>query len=200
MFRKALITLLWVGLVFSVHAAELPDVLFVTRAAAELKKVLSIKAEASKTSSAEALILRHVDFERFESLVLKDSGYRFSPEQRKVFSSLFRRMLVKRGVLLAAENSPESFCESYDIKALEDRPIVKFVCIRKKGRYTIKLYIHEKSGGRQIYDMSINGSKLSRNYRATINKITRRDGVEKLLGRIGEKTRAMRKFDSRKPL
>jgi ABC-type transporter MlaC component len=171
----------------------------------ELIRSALTEAEAARSSSADpaaaarrseratALLQRYVDLEAFEDLVLADVAASLTPEQRKEVTSGLRELLASR-IALRLPDMP-SARPAIDAPRVENGETHVRLVYRAAvdggppglpEDVEVDLLFKRRSGRLRVVDVTIAGARLSKNLRASVNNVMRRQGYSALLARLAE--------------
>lgn len=147
-----------------------------------------------KAERVTTLVRRRFDFTTMSRLVLAVNWRHASEEQKARFSELFADLLEAnyRGRMedYIAEYSDEHV--RYVSEMLkEDRALVETLLVTDTREFPISYKMLRKGEEWLIYDVSIEGVSLVRNFRSTYDEIVRREGIEGLLTRMEDKIREL---------
>lgn len=147
-----------------------------------------------KAERITVLVKRRFDFEAMSRLVLAVHWRHASEEQQSRFSDLFADLLEAnyRGRMedYISEYSDEYV--KYGSETIRDgRALAETLLVTDAREIPISYKMLQKEGEWLIYDVTIEGVSLVRNYRSTYDEIVRREGLDRLLERMEEKIREL---------
>ena len=132
-------------------------------------------------------ILPYFDFERMSRLVLGKKRWKSSsPEQRERFVAAFRSLLVRTyaGLLREYEGQPLTYLDPVALKR-EDEIYIP-VQIELSGGQTARIGYAMQGAGMdwKVFDVTIDGVRLLKNYRSSFRSEIARHGVDGLIARL----------------
>lgn len=155
---------------------------------AQLDEIVHAPISARRDRQLKRFFLSHFDYRDFESRVLQDSRKQFSAKQRQAFSRAFKEALVSRLVLKINDEKRTVEGSQCTVTSGSRTGEVVVSYRTEKDQHDIVLHLGGPPGARRIADLTVSGALLSRSYRATVNKIVRRDGVDALIARLEKRT------------
>ena len=136
-------------------------------------------------------ILPYFDFERMSRRVLGGKRWRaLGPEQRERFVSEFRFLLVRTyaTALNAYRDQTIAYLDPVPGKK-ENEVVIPMRFETAGGEVPVSYAMHRGEGGWKIYDVSISGVTLTRNYRSSFRAEIKRHGIDGLIERLAEKNK-----------
>jgi phospholipid transport system substrate-binding protein len=145
----------------------------------------SIERNARRTQVG-VKIREKFDFEAMGRFILGQNWRAATPEQRAQFVEKFGKIL---------ENTYMNRIEAYtdekvryvDEKRVDDKAKINTIVVSKTNEIPIEYKVYLKNGGWYVYDVTIEGVSLVRNYQETYTEIHRKEGMNGLLKRMSEK-------------
>ena len=136
-------------------------------------------------------ILPYIDFERMSRRVLGGKRWReLGPEQRERFVSEFRFLLVRTyaTALNGYRDQTITYLDPVPGKK-ENEVVIPMQFETAGGGVPVSYAMHRGEGGWKIYDVSISGVTLTRNYRSSFRAEIERHGIDGLIERLTEKNK-----------
>jgi phospholipid transport system substrate-binding protein len=161
----------------------------------QLLDVLSAKTfngaggEEQKKEAIRSISSKLFDFRELSRFSLGAGWRRFSPEQQKTFTGLYRQLLesIYMGRLLQYKNETVLFKSE---SALSDtRYEVQTEVIRAGGNIPMDYRLVDEDGVWKVYDVIIENASLARNYRSQFSSILAKDSPEQLLVMLRQKVK-----------
>ena len=177
-------SIVFLALLAGPQAGHVSDVLYIRKLSAHIERILKNPSKVRARRLLEKTLRQHLDLDKFKQKVLVDVNDRFSVKDREEFDELFDKMISDRIVQTIMNNNDKDFCDSVEIIKAKSVGVVSVLCQRRNKEHTLKFFIGRSHGHARLVNMELSGALLSRNYRGSINKITRRDGVAGLLALI----------------
>jgi phospholipid transport system substrate-binding protein len=165
-----------------------PDAL-VRSVTLEVVELIAQDAEIKAGSRAklvqlvEAKVLPHFDFTAMTSLATGPAWAKATPEQRKLLTEEFRRLLVRTYTSALSAYSAQKF-EFRPLRAgPNDTDVTVNVRILQPGAQPVSIdYSMEKSAqGWKAYNMAVGGISLVANYRTEFSRSVRDGGIDGLI-------------------
>ena len=132
-------------------------------------------------------ILPYFDFERMSRLVLGKKRWKSSsPEQRERFVAAFRSLLVRTHAELLREyqGQPLTYLDPVQLKQ-EDEIYVPVEIDLSGGQSVLIGYALQGTGTDwKVFDVTVDGVRLLRNYRSSFRSEIARHGVDGLIARL----------------
>jgi len=141
---------------------------------------------------AEEKILPHVDFAGATRLAAGRAWLQADPGQKERLVSAFRAMLVR----IYAEVIDAYRGQTMRVLLASAAPDASDVIVRNQylrpgePPVVVDYAMHKTAGGWKIYDIAVAGVSLVLTYRAEFDRVTRTEGIDGLLKRLREKSRA----------
>ncbi|MCP4702720.1 MAG: ABC transporter substrate-binding protein [Gammaproteobacteria bacterium] len=133
----------------------------------------------------DKIVLPHFDFKRMSRLVLAKHWKKASPEQRDRFGKEFRALLVRTYATSLKDYSDE------EVEFLKTRP--RKNPKKAKVRTTVKdlsidyaMYFNKDAW--KVYNITVEKVSLVMQYRSEYSEIIKKDGLDKLIARLADKT------------
>jgi ABC-type transporter MlaC component len=168
-------------------AADPAPLDLVRRGVAELiqsRVALATTSVQDRALRASPLIERYVDLAAFEGRVLSDVEPSLSAAQRKTVAESIGALLTAR----IAARLAEVPSQSPRIEGPRDENGETHVRVVYEGdpagAIAIDLVFDRQAPRPRIVDATVAGANISRNLRASVNKVVRRDGVDVLVARL----------------
>lgn len=144
---------------------------------------------AEHRDEIEEIVAEYFDFDEMSIRVLGRHGKSFTPEQKKEFRDLFKKLLfntyVDRYETYTCGNEQVIY-EGETVK--EPYALVKTIFKGYKDSNVIIEYrLKKRPDGWKVYDVVIEGVSLVQNYRSQFNDILVKQGAEDLLKKLREK-------------
>lgn len=136
-------------------------------------------------------VLPYFDFERMSRRILGGKRWRgLDPEQRERFISEFRFLLVRTyaTALNGYRDQTITYLDPVPGKK-EGEIVIPMQFETAGGGVPVSYAMHRGEGGWKIYDVSISGVALTRNYRSSFRAQIERHGIEGLIERLAAKNR-----------
>lgn len=179
------------------QAAKSPDALIKEVSSDVLDAVKADKSiqsgdVAKVITLVDQKVLPHVDFQRMTSSAVGRHWREATPDQQKRLQEEFKLLLVRTYSGALSQVSSE---QSVELKPMRSSPadneVVVRTEIRGKGDPIQLDYRLEKQGsGWKIYDVNVLGVWLVQNYRNSFAQEIGANGIEGLIGKLGERNKA----------
>jgi len=146
--------------------------------------------EEQKKEAIRSISGNLFDFQELSRFSLGAGWRRFSPEQQKTFTDLYRQLLenIYMGRLLQYKNEKVLFKNEF---ALSDtRSEVQTEIVRSEGNIPMAYRLINENGVWKVYDVIIENASLAENYRAQFNSILAKDSPDQLIGMLRRKVKA----------
>ncbi|MBI3126118.1 MAG: ABC transporter substrate-binding protein [Candidatus Tectomicrobia bacterium] len=140
---------------------------------------LKEKKEERRTK-IRSIIMKAFDFEAMARSALGAHWNKLKPEQRKEFVDLFSN-LVERTYIGKIELYTDETVRYTGERVDKSYATVDTIVSSKKQEVPIRYSLHKKDAGWQVYDVTIEGNRLVRNYRDQFQSILRRSSYEELV-------------------
>jgi len=171
--------------------AQDPEALIKETTQGVLQVVQEQEAEFEENPKAlyqlvDELVLPVIDFESMAKLTLGLHWRRASPEQRERFVEEFRTMLVRTYTKSLLEYADASI-EYLGARGRDDRyTTVRTEVEPGQGQRDVPMHYSLRRGedGWQIYDVTIDGLSLVKNYRTSFDKEVDQKGLQALIERL----------------
>ncbi len=178
-----------IGLTPVVQAEATPDELvrFTTAEILNLLKTRKPYYTADKNrlyDMVDEKILPHFDFRKMSQWVLGIHWRRASEAQRSVFTTEFRKLLVRIYATALLKYTDQEIVElPYTGKPDDKITVVKTEIKQKTGEPNIALYytFYNRHPGWKIFDLTIEGVSLVANYRKVYATRIQREGLDALI-------------------
>ena len=134
------------------------------------------------------IIMEIFDFTEISKRTLARNWRLFSPEERESFTEIFSKLLVRTyidRIQGAYSNQKIDYLSQHRSK--KQRAMVKTQIIGESVTIPIDYRLHEKNGQWKVYDVSVEGISLVKNYRTQFNKLLFKDTPAQLIRRLHEK-------------
>jgi ABC-type transporter MlaC component len=135
---------------------------------------------AQRAQRAAALLERYVDLAAFEARVFADIDGSLNPAERKKLSDAFRALVVARISL----RLPEAPAAAPQIDAPRTENGETRIRVVYGDDVQVDLVFTKPGAPLRIADATIAGASLSKNLRASVNKVMRKDGFDGLVARL----------------
>ena len=134
----------------------------------------------------DRLVLPHFDFERMSRRVLGKRWKQASPEQRQRFVSAFRSMLVRTYATVLNEYRGQTLTYLDPVARKKDNEIVVPVKVEMTASQTVRVAyaMHGDGTDWKVFDVTVDGVSLVKNYRASFRSEIARHGIEGLITSI----------------
>jgi phospholipid transport system substrate-binding protein len=145
--------------------------------------------EEQKKEAIRSISSSLFDFRELSRFSLGAGWRRFSPDQQKTFTDLYRRLLegIYMGRLLQYKNEKVLFKSE---SALSDtRSEVKTEVLRAGGNIPMDYRLVNENGVWKVYDVVIENASLARNYRSQFNSILAKDSPDQLIDMLRQKVK-----------
>ena len=166
-------------------ARRAPEVELAGALVDRIESIRRVRSPEQRAAKLLALIAQAVDLTHFEAEVLQDAT--LSAEERRQLALRFRALLIARAQKLVAEPGEGPACPERRLirLAAPDQGDVRIECkgAGDKPR-TLALWIAVTNGRARVWDASIGGARLSRNWRAIVNKTLRTEGYAAILSKL----------------
>jgi phospholipid transport system substrate-binding protein len=142
----------------------------------------------------DKIILPHFDFQRMSRDVLRRYWDEASPEQRERFIEEFKNLLVRTYAKALTEYSDQKvkFLPLEDADG-DDRVTVRTEVYQEGGfPIPISYSMYKRESRWLVYDVTIDGVSLVKNYRSAYRAQIRRGGLEQLIGMLAERNQSVR--------
>ncbi len=178
-----------IGLTPVVQAEVAPDEI-VRTATAEILNLLKARkpyytADKNRLyKMVDDKILPHFDFRKMSQWVLGIHWRRASDTQRSVFTTEFRKLLVRTYATALLKYTDQEIVQlPYTGKPDDKITVVKTEIKQKTGEPNIALYytFYNLRPGWKIFDLTIEGVSLVANYRKVYSTRIQREGLETLI-------------------
>jgi phospholipid transport system substrate-binding protein len=183
LFRS--IMLLWLTLPLIVHAGTATEVVKTeVDAVLEILRNPALKGEAGikvKRQKIEVTAGKLFDFTELSKRSLGLYWNRFTPEQRKEFEELYRRLLEDAYVDRITAYTNEKIEFTGEVSLSENTVEVKSMVAAKSGDTPIYYMVMRKGDQWGVYDVVIEGVSLVENYRTQFREILSSKSTEELL-------------------
>jgi phospholipid transport system substrate-binding protein len=137
------------------------------------------------------LVVPHFDFEQMARWVLGRHWRGASAEQREAFVQQFEKLLVRTYSLALAEYRDQSVQYQGTRKRSASEATVRAAIKQASGPEIPIVYeMHRTEKGWQVYDVAVAGVSLVITYRSSFGQEIKRNGLDSLIERMGEKNRA----------
>jgi phospholipid transport system substrate-binding protein len=139
----------------------------------------------------EDVVVPHFDFEKMSQWVLGRHWRGASAEQRAAFVQQFEKLLVRTYSLALAEYRDQTV-QYQSARARSDSEATVRAAIDTGGGPEIPIVyeMHKTEGGWKVYDVAVDGVSLVITYRSSFGQEIRRNGLDSLIRRMGEKNQA----------
>ncbi|KPA09054.1 Toluene tolerance [Candidatus Magnetomorum sp. HK-1] len=173
---------------------------FAQDAMSDLKKsinqVLALLKESKKTGTPATktiqckqifqMAIDLFDFPEMSKRTLGKNWKKITPDQQKIFSDLFARFLANIYYNRLDEYTNETVKFIDQRQHGEDKALIKTVIVTQKNEIPMDYSLLKKDRWK-VYDVSIEGVSLVRNYRSQFNKILRKKGINDLIDMMKKK-------------
>lgn len=176
----------------AVAADDAAEVQLVRRALTDIDAAARAAAPAeaaapANVERARALVERYVDLAGFEARVLSDVAPSLTPEQQKTLSEALRPLLVHRIALRLRGLPPQKPVIDPPREESGDTHVRLRFKNEAEGDLDVDLVFAKRAqptAPLRVVDATIAGASLTKNLRASVNKVMRRDGFDGLVARL----------------
>ncbi len=156
----------------------------------QINKVLDVlrdpalKAEAAKKQKEErvwSIIGQAFDFAELSKRTLSRNWKKLNPKQQKEFTSLFARLLGNIYMDRVMKFNNEKVVFTKERMLSEKRAAVQSKIVSQDREIPLNYKMILKNGQWKVYDVTIEGVSLTKNYRSQFKKILRKNSPEKML-------------------
>ena len=130
------------------------------------------------------------DFEAMGKFILGQNWRSLNEAQRGQFVDRFSQILQNTYMNRIEAYSDEKVKYNEE-KRIDDKAKVATSVVHKNKEVPIDYKLQLKNGGWYIYDVTIEGVSLVRNYQESYNEIFRKNGIDGLLAKMSEKITEM---------
>ena len=173
---------------------------FANNALSDLKnnidQVIIMLKDSKKENTAESkMVLRKkifqmalelFDFPEMSQRTLGKNWKSLKPDQQKIFSDLFARFLANIYYNRLEQYTDQTVKYLEQQKQGNDKTLVKTIIVTQNNEIPMD-YRMLKDKKWKVYDVSIEGVSLVRNYRSQFNKILRKQSIEDLIEMMKKK-------------
>lgn len=155
---------------------------------ADMQNVLPEQGQGGRLTPAQLKeVSRLVDdsfhFPKLAQMVLGRHWKNRTPAERKEFIALFRQLLEKSHVMrMATEGKAEQRFVGEEVE--KDRAVVQAVAKVDDSEIPIEYILVRQNGTWKIYDLGVDGMRLSQIYRSQFNKVISRGSYGDLVQRM----------------
>lgn len=137
------------------------------------------------------------DFAKLARMVLGRHWNKRTPAEQKEFVTLFQQLIEQSHVVrMATEAKAEQRFVGEEVE--EDQALVEAVAMVDESEVPIEYVLIRNNGTWKIYDLGVDGMRLSQIYRAQFNKVISRDSYDHLIQRMKMKLEEI-EMDNGKP-
>jgi len=126
------------------------------------------------------------DFPEMSQRTLGKNWKKITPDQQKIFSDLFARFLANIYYNRLEEYTDEKVKFIDQHQRGDNKTLIKTLIVTKSKEIPMDYSLVKKDRWR-IYDVSIEGVSLVRNYRSQFKKILRKNGINDLIAMMKKK-------------
>jgi len=149
------------------------------------QKSLSPELKALQRKKIFQIALDLFDFTEMSKRTIGKNWKSITPEKQKEFSHLFARFLANIYYNRLEEYTNETV-KFVDERQHKNKVLIKTVVVTSQNEIPMD-YKLVKSDKWRVYDVSIEGVSLIRNYRSQFNKILRKQGIDDLIAMMKKK-------------
>ena len=160
-----------------------------------LDAVISLLADQkmdklAKRKQVVAKIRQDFDFEAMSRFILAPNWQAATDAQRKKFVDLYTRILEDTYIerIEAYTNEKVKFLNE---KTREDKAMVDTIIVGTSTQIPVDYKLWLDKDKWRVYDVSIEGVSLVRNFQETYKQVIRKDGIDGLLVKMEEKLKEM---------
>ncbi len=125
-------------------------------------------------------------FGEMARMALGQHWRQLSPKQRTEFTDLFRKLLERSHMWEMSTHAGVE--QQYVGESIEDgRAVVEALVKAEDGEIPINYFLLQHNGAWKIYDLAIDGVRLSQVYRAQFSKVISKSSFEELIRRMSLK-------------
>ena len=129
------------------------------------------------------LIGNHFDFPKLARMVLGRHWQKRTPAERKEFVSLFTELLEQSHMMkMSTEAKAEQRFVGEEVE--QDRAVVQAIAKVDDSEIPIEYILAQQNGTWKIYDLGVDGMRLSQIYRSQFNKVISRGSYDDLIRRM----------------
>lgn len=129
------------------------------------------------------LVGKSFNFQKLAQMVLGRHWKERTPKEREEFTSLFRQLLEQSHVLkMTTEAKAEQRFVGEQVEG--DRAVVQAIAKVDDSEIPVEYILVRQNGAWQIYDLGIDGMRLSQIYRSQFNKVISKDSYAELIKRM----------------
>lgn len=129
------------------------------------------------------LIGNHFDFPKLARMVLGRHWQKRTPAEQREFVSLFTQLLERSHMMnMSTEAKAEQRFVGEEVK--EDRAVVQAIAKVDDSEVPVEYILGQQNGTWKIYDLGIDGTRLSQIYRSQFNKVISKDSYDELIRRM----------------
>ena len=139
--------------------------------------------KAAVSSYVDANVMPKVNFRRWVSSAVGPSWNKANPQQQEELMQVMRRYFVSTYSGKLVKNTVNAI-DVYPAKGSEVKTIVK----HNTGDTDTVIYYMEDQGGWRVYDVAVNGVKVSTTYRGQFKNVVAKGGVPALISDLKAKT------------
>ena len=135
-------------------------------------------------------VLPYFDFERMSRRVLGKHWKKAAPEQRSQFVMAFRSLLVRTYTKALSEYRDQTITYLDPVARKKDDEVIIPVQVEQGGSSPIRIAyaVYQDGEDWKVFDVSINGVSLVKNYRSSFRSEIARHGLDALIARIEAKS------------
>jgi len=149
------------------------------------QKATTPEAQAEQRKKIFNIGMELFDFDEMAQRTMGKEWKQLSSDQKKKFTHLFARFLANIYYQRLEEYTNETV-KYLDERQYKNKSLVKTMIVTQKNEIPMD-YKLIKSDRWRVYDISIEGVSLVRNYRTQFNKILIKQGVDDLIGMMHKK-------------
>lgn len=160
----------------------------------EFLKILSDPQYADETKKSEqrdelwAVARTIFDFEEISRRALARSWRDFTPPQQEEFVNVFAKILSNAYISKMQSSYRNDTVEFLDQEIFnKTKALVKTRVVRESIEIPMEYYMFDKDGNWKVYDITVEGVSLIRNYKSQFSKILLRKSPEELIRQLKEK-------------
>lgn len=129
------------------------------------------------------LIGNHFDFPKLARMVLGRHWKKRTPAEQKEFVSLFTELLERSHMMkMSTQAKAEQRFVGEEVK--EDQAVVQAIAKVDDSEIPVEYILGQQNGTWKIYDLGIDGTRLSQIYRSQFNKVISKGSYDDLIRRM----------------